>query len=84
MLPHLSGVPHLAPCKQALGGHKVKCVYSLQAPVVEKVDSAIPWINLYPLVSQKLISWIVIYRVYSTIQLMNNPGLYSKGIGTST
>ena len=48
MLPHLSGVPHLAPCKQALGGHKVKCVYSLQAPVVEKVDSAIPWINLYP------------------------------------
>ena len=48
MLPHLSGVPHLAPCKQALGGHKVKCVYSVQAPVVEKVDSAIPWINLYP------------------------------------
>ena len=35
-------------CKQALGGHKVKCVYSVQAPVVEKVDSAIPWINLYP------------------------------------
>ena len=48
MLPHLSGVPHLAPCKQALGGHKVKCVYSVQAPVVKKVDSAIPWINLYP------------------------------------
>ena len=48
MLPHLSGVPHLAPCKQALGGHKVKCVYSVQAPVVEKVDSAIPCINLYP------------------------------------
>ena len=48
MLPHLSGVPHLAPCKQALGGHKVKRVYSVQAPVVEKVDSAIPWINLYP------------------------------------
>ena len=47
MLPHLSGVPHLAPCKQALGGHKVKCIYSLQAPVVEKVDSAMPWINLY-------------------------------------
>ena len=35
-------------CKQALGEHKVKCVYSVQAPVVEKVDSAIPWINLYP------------------------------------
>ena len=82
MLPHLSGVPHLAPCKQALGGHKVKCVYSLQAPVVERVDSAIQWIT--QLVSQKLISWIVIYPVYSTIQLMNNPGLYSKGIGKST
>ena len=37
------------PCKQALGGHKVERVYSVQAPVVEKMDSAIPWINLYPL-----------------------------------
>ena len=50
------------------------------APVVQKVDNAIHWINLYPvewiaqLVSLILICWIVIYLVDSAIQRFNNPG----------
>ena len=50
------------------GLHKFE-MSSVQAPVVQKVDSAIHWINLYPLdsvilillVSLILIHWIVIY-----------------------
>ena len=52
-------------CKQALGGHKVECVYSVQAPVVEKVDSAIPWINLYPV--DKAIGFPKIYPLDSDL-----------------
>ena len=46
------------------------------APVVQKVDSAMHWINLYPSIAQLisciLIHWIVIFPVDSTIQLLNN------------
>ena len=48
------------------------------APVVQKVDSATRWINLYQwitqLVSQILIRLIVIYPVDSAIQRLNNRG----------
>ena len=51
---------------------------TLQAPVVQKVNSAIRWINLYQcitqLVSLILIRWIVIYPVDSAIQCLNNRG----------
>ena len=43
------------------------------APVVQKVDSTIHWIA--QLVSLILIRWIVIYAVYSAIQLLNNWGM---------
>ena len=45
-----------------------------QAPVVQKVDSAIHRINQYPthLVSLGLIQWIVIYPADSAIHLPNN------------
>ena len=46
------------------------------APVVQKVDSASRWINLYQwitqLVSQILIRWIVIYPVDGAIQRLNS------------
>ena len=51
-----------------------------QAPVVQKVDNVIPWINLYPcywtaqFVSQILIRRIGIFPVDSAIHLSNNPG----------
>ena len=57
---------------------------SVQAPVVQKVDSAIHWINLYPvdsaifIVSLILIHWIVIYlapvvqKLDSAIQQINH------------
>ena len=48
------------------------------APVVQKLDSAIHRINLYPLDnaigSLMLIQWIVIYPVDSAIQLLNSWG----------
>ena len=44
-----------------------------QAPVVQKVDSAIHWIT--QLVFVILIHWIVIHPVDSAIQLLNNWGL---------
>ena len=54
----------------------------LQAPVVQKVDSAIHRINLYPvdsvLLSLTLIRWIVIYLVDSAIQLLKNWGLIGQ------
>ena len=48
-----------------------------QAPVIQKVDKAIHWINLYPLdstilVSLTLILWLVICPVDSAIHLLNN------------
>ena len=43
-------------------------------PAVQKVDNAIHWINLYPMVSLILIRWIVTYLVDSAIQHLNNPG----------
>ena len=45
--------------------------------VVQKVDNAIHWINLYPLdstISPILIHWIVIYPMDSDIQHLNNLG----------
>ena len=48
----------------------------LLAPVVQKEENTIQWINLYPvdsaMVSLILNHWIVIYRVDSTIQHLNN------------
>ena len=52
-----------------------------QAPVVQKVDSTIHWINFYPLDTAiildylTLIRWIVIYPVGSAIQRLNNRDL---------
>ena len=52
------------------------------APFVQKVDSAIHWINLHPvdsvLLSLTLIRWIVVYLVDSAIQLLNNWGLIGQ------
>ena len=51
-------------------------------PFVQKVDSAIHWINLHPadsvLLSLTLIRWRVIYLVDSAIQLLNNWGLIGQ------
>ena len=50
------------------------------APVVQKGDSAIHWINVYAqdnaiiIVSLIFIHWIVIYLVDNAIQLLNNWG----------
>ena len=50
-----------------------------KAPVVEKVDNAIHWINLYllntQLVSLVLTRWIVIYQWDNAIRRLNNRGL---------
>ena len=50
-----------------------------KAPVVEKVDNVIHWINLYllntQLVSLVLIRWIVIYPWDSAIGRLNSRGL---------
>ena len=53
------------------------------APVVRRVDSAINWINCYPLgiaqlVLVILILWIAIYPVDSAIQLLNNRELVNS------
>ena len=51
-----------------------------QAPVVQKVDNAIHWINHYPFdiaigfAITSLIQWIAIYPVDSTIHHLNNWG----------
>ena len=51
-----------------------------QAPVVQKLDNAIRWINHSPadnliiMVYPTRISWIVIYPVDSAIQLLNDQG----------
>ena len=53
-----------------------------QAPVVQKVENGIRWINLYPLDSAISFSniypldshWIVIYPLDSAIQRLNNSG----------
>ena len=51
-----------------------------QAPVVQKEDSAIHQVNLYPLDSAfsfpLFIYWMEIYPIDSAIQLLNNWGLY--------
>ena len=50
------------------------------APVVQKVDNAIYWINNYPVVRvawfvlSALIHWIAIYLVNSIIQPFDNQG----------
>ena len=46
-----------------------------QGPVVQRVDKAIHWINLYLVDNATLIQQIVIYAVDSTIKLLNNRGL---------
>ena len=43
-----------------------------QAPVVQKLDSAIHWISIRE--NNYAIHWIVIYMVGSAIQLLNNWG----------
>ena len=45
------------------------------APVVQKVASAIQWINHYPL--DKSIGFASVFPVDSAIHLLNNPGLTS-------
>ena len=54
-----------------------------QAPVVQKVDNAIHWINHYP-VDCYLIYWIVIYPVNSQgYPMFEQPGpeIYGNGLG---
>ena len=67
-------------CRKLFTSFKMETV---QAPVVQKVDSAIRWINLYPgitqLVSLILIHWIVIYPVDSAIQRLNNRAQVDNG-----
>ena len=46
--------------------------YQDLAPVVQKVASAIQWINHYPL--DKSIRFVSVYPVDSAIHLLNNPG----------
>ena len=62
---------------------KLPC--TVQAPVVQTLDSTIHLINLCSVDNEIgfliLIHWIVIYPVDSTIQRLNNPGLdYSSSI----
>ena len=50
-----------------------------QAPVFQMVNSAIHWINLYPIhnaidFEKNIICWIMFYLVDSTIQHLNNLG----------
>ena len=52
--------------------YEVKTIDQHQAPVVQKVDSAIQWI--VQLVSLILIHWIETYPVDSAIHLLNNWG----------
>ena len=51
---------------------------TIQAPVVQKVDSGIHWINLYPLGNANgflnTFPWIATYPVGSAIQRLNNWG----------
>ena len=47
---------------------------NILAPVVQKVDSAIRWINLYPVDSA--ISFPNTYPLDSAIHLLNNWGLF--------
>ena len=61
----------------------LKETIDLVAPVVRRVDSAIHWINLYPLKITRLVllvfmRWIVIYPVDSIIHLLNNQGQCRK------
>ena len=52
------------------------------APVVQRLDNAIHWINHYPVdkvnKTNYAIHWIVIYPVDSVIHLLNNQGLMGK------
>ena len=50
--------------------------FSDLAPVVQKVDSAIHWINHYPVDNAK--DCVNTYPVDSAIHLLNNQGLASK------
>ena len=51
-----------------------------QALVVQTLNSAIHWINLYPADSAILICWIIIYPVDSAIQCLNNRDQNLKGL----
>lgn len=58
--------------------NRLSNVFAHLAPVVEKVDSPIRWINLQWIVrlfSQIIIRWKVIYLMDSAIQRLNNQGL---------
>ena len=58
--------------------------YANLAPVVQKVDNAIHWINHYPVDSSivcYLICLTVIYPVNSLVQCLNNQGQKYMGMG---
>ena len=46
----------------------------LLAPVVQKVDNAIHWINLYPVDNAVFVSLIEIYLLDSTFERLNQQG----------
>ena len=60
-------------------------LFRLQAPVVQKLDSAIHWINQYPTDkcygNHCAIQWIVIYPLDSVIHLLNNWGQAYERVG---
>ena len=53
-------------------GNKKNCLFSLHAPLVQRLDSAIQRISIREI--NYSIRWIVIYPVDSAIQRLNNRG----------
>ena len=72
---------HVTKCPLGLYRKRKKNIYNL-AWVVQKMDSAIHWINHYPEGSiwetNCSIHWIEIYPVDNVIQLLNNRGQYDN------
>ena len=58
--------------------YNFNCYFKDQAPVVQRVDSAIHWITQLILIA--LMRWTVIYPVDSTIHPLNNWGQVVKYI----
>ena len=54
------------------------CLGKHQAQVVQKLDSAIHWINHYPADKYCTVHWIEIYPVDSAILPLNNQGQDSR------
>ena len=76
-------------CKHPLSCHPLlspQFLDFLVAPVVEKVDSAIVWVNLYQVDSAVIafhntyIHWIAIYPVDGAIQHLNSWGLLVRSL----